>query len=36
MRAALPFVDRFLAGHTLRSPEELAAVLAGVERRHAA
>jgi hypothetical protein len=36
MRAALPFVDRFLAGHNLRSLEELAAVLAGVERRHAA
>lgn len=36
MRAALPFVDRFLAGHNLRSPEELATVLAAVERRHAA
>ena len=36
MRAALPFVDRFLAGHNLRSLEELAAVLAGIERRHAA
>jgi hypothetical protein len=36
MRAALPFVDRFLAGHNLRSLEELATVLAGVERRHAA
>jgi uncharacterized protein with von Willebrand factor type A (vWA) domain len=36
MRAALPFVDRFLAGHNLRSLEELASVLAGIERRHAA
>jgi uncharacterized protein with von Willebrand factor type A (vWA) domain len=36
MRAALPFVDRFVAGHNLRSLEELAAVLAGIERRHAA
>lgn len=36
MRAALPHVDRFLAGHNLRSLEELALVLAGIERRHAA
>jgi len=36
MRAALPFVDRFLAGQNLRSLEELATVLAGIERRHAA
>jgi len=36
MCAALPFVDRFVAGHNLRSLEELAAVLAGIERRHAA
>ena len=36
MRAALPSVDRFVAGHNLRSLEELAAVLAGIERRHAA
>ena len=36
MRVALPFVDRFLPGHNLRSLEELAAVLAGIERRHAA
>ena len=36
MRAALPFVDRFLSGHNLRSLEELAAVLVGIERRHAA
>jgi uncharacterized protein len=36
MRAALPFVDRFLAGHNLSSLEELATVLAGIERRHAA
>jgi uncharacterized protein len=36
MRAALPFVDRFLSGHNLRSLEELAAVVGGVQRRHAA
>ncbi len=36
MQAALPFVDRFLAGHNLRSLEELATILAGIERRHAA
>ncbi len=36
MRAALPHVDRFVAGHNLASLEELAAVLAGIERRHAA
>ena len=36
MRAALPYIDRFLPGHNLRSLEELAAVLAGIERRHAA
>jgi len=36
MRAALPYVDRVLPGHNLRSLEELAAVLAGIERRHAA
>ncbi len=36
MRAALPFVDRFLSGHNLRSLEELAAVVGGIERRHVA
>jgi len=36
MQAALPFVDRFVPGHNLASLEELAAVLAGIERRHAA
>ena len=36
MRAALPYVDRFLAGHNVRSLERLAGVLAGIERRHAA
>jgi uncharacterized protein len=36
MRAALPFVDRFLPGHNLESLEELGAALAGIERRHAA
>jgi uncharacterized protein len=34
MRAALPHVDRFLAGHNIASLEELASVLAGIERRH--
>lgn len=36
MRAALPHIDRFLAGHNLASLEELAGVLAGIERRHVA
>src|SRR5207253_1451333 len=36
MRAALPYVDRFVAGHNLASLEELAGVLAHIERRHAA
>ena len=35
MRAALPFVDRFVAGHNLASLDELAGVLAAIERRHA-
>jgi uncharacterized protein with von Willebrand factor type A (vWA) domain len=36
MRAALPYVDRFLAGQNLASLEALADVLSGIERRHAA
>jgi uncharacterized protein with von Willebrand factor type A (vWA) domain len=36
MRAALPSIDRFLPGHNLASLEELAAILSGIERRHAA
>jgi uncharacterized protein with von Willebrand factor type A (vWA) domain len=36
MRAALPYIDRFLPGHNLASLEQLAAVLDGIERRHAA
>jgi len=36
MRAALPYVDRFLSGHNLASLEELSEVLIGIERRHAA
>jgi len=36
MRAALPHIDRFLPGHNLASLEDLAGVLAGIERRHAA
>lgn len=36
MRAALPHVDRLVAGHNLASLECLAGLLAGIERRHAA
>jgi hypothetical protein len=36
MRAAMPFVDRFLPGHNIASLEGLAGVIAGIERRHAA
>lgn len=36
MRAALPYIDRFLPGHNLAALEELATVLEGIERRHAA
>jgi uncharacterized protein len=36
MRAALPYVDRFLPGNNLRSLEELAGVLASIARRHTA
>jgi uncharacterized protein len=36
MRAALPFVDRFLPGHDVASLEDLGRVLGGIERRHAA
>jgi uncharacterized protein with von Willebrand factor type A (vWA) domain len=36
MRAALPYVDRFVSGHDLESLESLAGVIAGIERRHAA
>src|SRR5262249_50906123 len=36
MRAALPYVDRFLPGQNLAGLEELAEVLSGIERRHAA
>jgi uncharacterized protein with von Willebrand factor type A (vWA) domain len=35
MRAAFPYIDRFLAGNSLARLEELASVLAGIERRHA-
>lgn len=34
IRAALPFIDRFVAGHDLASLEALNALLAGLERRH--
>ena len=36
MRAALPYIDRFISGHNLDSLEELAEVVQGIERRHAA
>ena len=36
MRAALPHVDRFLAGHDVASLEGLGRVLGGIERRHTA
>jgi hypothetical protein len=36
MRAALPYIDRFISGHNLESLEELAEVVSGIERRHAA
>ncbi len=36
MSAALPYIDRFLPGHNLASLEDLAGVLAGIERRHVA
>ena len=36
MRAALPHVDRFVAGHNLASLEHLASLLADIDRRHAA
>ena len=36
MRAALPFVDRFVSGHNLASLEDLADVIGGIERRRAA
>jgi uncharacterized protein with von Willebrand factor type A (vWA) domain len=35
MRAALPYIDRFISGHNVRSLETLASVLAGIDRRHA-
>lgn len=35
IRAALPHVDRFLPGHDIASLEQLADVLAAVDRRHA-
>jgi uncharacterized protein len=34
MRAALPYVDRFVSGHNLASLDELSDLLAGIERRH--
>lgn len=36
MRAALPHIDRFVPGHDLASLQDLAALLAGITRRHAA
>ena len=34
MRAALPSIDRFVAGHNLASLEALAGLLTRIERRH--
>jgi uncharacterized protein len=36
MRAALPYIDRFLPGHSLASLEDLADALSALDRRHAA
>lgn len=36
MRAALPYIDKFLPGHNLAALQELAEVLSGIERRHVA
>jgi uncharacterized protein with von Willebrand factor type A (vWA) domain len=36
MKAALPYVDRFLPGHNVASLEALGEILGGIERRHAA
>jgi uncharacterized protein with von Willebrand factor type A (vWA) domain len=36
MRAALPYVDRFLPGHNVASLEGLSEILGGIDRRHAA
>lgn len=36
MRAALPYVDRFLPGHSVASLEDLNEILGGIDRRHAA
>jgi uncharacterized protein with von Willebrand factor type A (vWA) domain len=36
MRAALPHVDRFLAGHNVASLEQLAETLSAIDRRHLA
>jgi uncharacterized protein len=36
IRAALPYVDRFVAGHNLASLERLAVLLSGLQRRHSA
>jgi hypothetical protein len=36
MQAALPSIDRFVAGHNVASLEALAGLLAGIERRHEA
>jgi uncharacterized protein len=36
MRAALPYVDRFVPGHNIASLEDLADTLSAIDRRHAA
>ena len=35
MRAALPYVDRFVAGHSIASLEDVADTLSAIDRRHA-
>jgi uncharacterized protein with von Willebrand factor type A (vWA) domain len=36
MRAALPYVDRFVAGHNVASLDALGQLVAGIRRRHEA
>jgi uncharacterized protein with von Willebrand factor type A (vWA) domain len=36
MREALPYIDRFVAGHNVASLEELGRLVAGIRRRHEA
>ncbi len=36
MRAALPYIDRFVTGHDVASLEALSGLLTGIGRRHEA